>query len=278
MASTWAHEVDVEQPNIARVYDYLLRGGHNFEQDRELARKGLDLLPNLTDAAMFNRAFLFRAVRFCLEQGIRQFLDLGSGIPTVGNVHEVAHALQPEARVVYVDHEPVAVAHGEQLLREIPNANTILADICEPDSVFVHPSVRELLDFDEPIAVLMVAVLHSVSDEDDPARLVGRYREAMAPGSYLVLSHGTPDQGSERLRNYIKLYADTPNPVYQRSHERVSALLDGFEPVAPGLVWTPEWRPEDATDVPADPERGFCYAAVSKVKTGREAAEPSSVR
>lgn len=276
MTDTWAGEVDIEQPNIARVYDYLLRGAHNFEKDRELARKGLELLPNLADAARFNRAFLFRAVRFCLERGIRQFLDLGSGIPTVGNVHEVAHAIQPDARVVYVDNEPIAVKHGEQLLRDVPNAGTILADIREPAAVLAHPGVRELLDFDEPVAVLMVAVLHSVSDEDDPVGLVGRYREAMVPGSYLVLSHGTPDEGSESLRNYIQLYAETPNPVHQRSRERVSALLDGFDLVEPGLVWTPEWRPEDEADVPADPERGFCYAAVAQVPAGRVAAEPSS--
>lgn len=278
MMDTWAGEVDVEQPNIARVYDYLLRGAHNFEKDRELARKGLELLPNLADAARFNRAFLFRAVRFCMEQGIRQFLDLGSGIPTVGNVHEVAHDIQSDARVVYVDNEPIAVTHGEQLLRDVPNAETILADIRDPDAVLDHPRVRELIDFDEPVAVLMVAVLHSISDEDDPAGLVGRYREVMVPGSYLVLSHGTPDKSSESLRNYIQLYAETPNPVHQRSHERVSALLDGFDLVDPGLVWTPEWRPEDQGDVPADPERGFCYAAVVEVPGGGAATESSSSR
>lgn len=260
----WAAEVDVERPNIARVYDCLLGGAHNFEVDRQLAREGLELLPNLADAARFNRAFLFRAVRFCLQRGVRQFLDLGSGIPTAGNVHEVAHSSHPSARVVYVDNEPLAVTQSAALLQDEPNADVIQADVRRPDVVLRHPVVTGMFDFDEPIAVLMVAVLHSVSDEDDPAGLVARYREAMVPGSNLVLSHGTPDEGSEQLRRYIDLYEQSPNPVYQRPHAEVLALLDGFSLVPPGLVWTPLWQPGSPEDVPPDPQRGFGYAAVGE--------------
>lgn len=256
--------VDTERPNIARVYDRLLGGSHNFEVDRELAERGLRLLPNLRDAAVFNRAFLFRAVRFCLEQGIRQFLDLGSGIPTVGNVHEIVHAQHPSAPVVYVDNEPVAVEHAELLLRDNPYAEAIQADIRAPEVIRNHPATSELLDFDQPMALLMVAVLHSIPDADDPAGLVAHYRSMLAPGSFLVLSHGTPDRGSQRLRDYVELYRNTPNPVYQRTYEEIRAMLSESL-VEPGLVWTPEWRPEDPDDVPPDPERGFCYAAVERV-------------
>lgn len=262
----WSTAVDVARPNIARVYDYLLGGGHNFEVDRKLARRGLDLLPHLAEAARFNRGFLFRAVRFCLDRGIRQFLDLGSGIPTAGNVHEVAHAVDPRARVVYVDNELVAVAQSAALLQDEPNATAIEEDIRRPEAVLGHPAVAEMLDFDEPVAVLMVAVLHSVADRDDPAGLVARYRSAMAPGSYLVLSHGTPDRGGEQLHRYVELYEECPNRVHQRAHEEVLALFDGFLLVPPGLVWTQMWRSEFPEDLPPDPERGFCYAGVALKK------------
>jgi SAM-dependent methyltransferase len=260
----WSSEVDVARPNIARVYDYLLGGGHNFEVDRKFARRGLDLLPHLAEAARFNRGFLFRAVRFCLDRGIRQFLDLGSGIPTAGNVHEIAHAVDPRARVVYVDNELVAVAQSAALLEGEPNATAIEEDIRRPGAVLEHPAVAGMLDFDEPVAVLMVAVLHSLLDRDDPAGLIARYRSAMAPGSCLVLSHGTPDRGDEQLHRYIDLYEESPDSVHLRTHEEILALFDGFALVRPGLVWTQMWRSEFAENLPPDPERGFCYAGVGE--------------
>lgn len=259
----WSFEV--ARPNIARVYDYLLGGGHNFEADREFARRGIELLPHLAEAARFNRGFLFRAVRFCLDRGIRQFLDLGSGIPTAGNVHEVAHAVDPDARVVYVDNELVAVTQSAALLRDEPNATVVEEDVRRPEAVLAHPEVARMFDFDEPIAVLLVAVLHSVADEDDPPGLVARYRSAAAPGSCLALSHGTPDWGSEQLRRYVQLYREkSPSPVHQRSHDEILAMFDGFRLVPPGLVWTPLWRSEFPEDLPPDPERGFCYAGVGE--------------
>lgn len=257
-------EVDTERANIARVYDYLLGGAHNFQVDRELAEQGLRLLPNLEDAAQFNRAFLGRAVRYCLDQGVHQFLDLGSGVPTVGNVHEVAQRESPAARVVYVDNEPIAVAHAELLLTDNPAAGVIQADVRDPAGVLAHRLVRRMLDFDSPVAVLMVALLHSMSDEDDPAGIVASFRDAVVPGSYLVLSHGTPDRGSERLARYVDLYKDSQSPVFQRPYRQVAALFDGWELVAPGIVFTPEWRPEPGGEPVPDPERGFCYAGVAR--------------
>ncbi len=255
--------VDAHRPNIARVYDYLLGGAHNFAIDRELAEKGLALLPNLRDAARFNRAFLGRAVRFCLDRGVRQFLDLGSGVPTVGNVHEVAQRIVPEARVVYVDNEPVAVAHSEMMLAGNDRAGVVGADVRDPDEVLGHSVTRELLDFDKPVGVLMVALLHSIVDADDPAGLVARFRDAVPAGSWLVLSHGTADRGSDRLRQYRELYQDSPTPVVHRTHAEVEALFAGWELVEPGVVFTPEWRPEADDEPIPDPERGFCYAGVA---------------
>ncbi|HWC82077.1 MAG TPA: SAM-dependent methyltransferase [Pseudonocardiaceae bacterium] len=257
-------EVDITRANIARVYDFLLDGAHNFAIDRELAVKGLELLPNLRDAARFNRGFLNRAVRFCVEKGIRQFLDLGSGVPTVGNVHEVAQRMAPESRVVYVDNEPVAVSHSRMLLSRNETAGALLADVRDRDAVLGDPITRGLLDFDQPIAVLMVALLHSVSDADDPAGVVAGFQDAVVPGSYLVLSHGTADRGSDRLRQYRELYKDSQTPVFHRTHAEIEVLFGDWELLPPGLVFTPEWRPEPGSEPVPDPERGFCYAGVAR--------------
>jgi hypothetical protein len=255
--------VDTTRASIARVYDFLLDGAHNFEIDRTLAKKGLELLPNLKDAARFNRAFLRRAIEFCLANGISQFLDLGSGVPTVGNVHEVAQRGNPDARVVYVDNEPIAVSHSQLLLADNDRVTSILADVRDPEAVLAHPATQEMIDFSRPVAVLMVAVLHSVSDEAQPARIVARFRDAVVPGSHLVLSHGTPDRGSDALKHYVDLYKDSQSPVHQRPYEEVRALFDGWDLVDPGVVFTPEWRPEPQAEPVPDPERGFCYAGVA---------------
>jgi hypothetical protein len=256
-------DVDTSRASIARVYDYLLDGAHNFEVDRELARKGLELLPNLKDAARFNRAFLRRAIQFCLDQGVRQFLDLGSGVPTVGNVHDVAQRADPRCRVAYVDNEPIAVAHSELMLAGNPNADALLADVRTPESVLNHRVTKNMIDFSQPVAVLMVAVLHSVSDDADPAGIVAQFREAVVPGSYLVLSHGTPDKGSDALKHYVNLYKDSQSPVFQRPHHEIEALFNGWELQEPGVVFTPEWRPDPLEEHVPDPERGFCYAGVA---------------
>lgn len=256
-----AADIDLERPNAARVYDYLLGGGCNFVVDREFADKLLARVPEAETILRHNRAFLGRAVRFCVEQGIRQILDLGSGIPTVGNVHEIAQRAAPDCRVVYVDNEPVAVAHSELMLEHNGNADVVLADLLEVDAVLGSKPVRRLIDFSQPMAVILAAVLHFVPEEDNPYDVVARYVRAMAPGSFLVLSHGA-STGRERYRSIGQMYREIGSPAGGRTREQFETFLTGTEVVEPGVVWTSQWRPEFEHDDP--PEWALIYAAVGR--------------
>jgi hypothetical protein len=259
----WAPaSVDLDRPNAARVYDYLLGGACNFEPDRQFAEKLLATIPEARGVARLNRSFLRRAVRFCVANGIRQFLDIGSGIPTVGNVHEIAQREVPEARVVYVDHEPVAVAHSELILEDNDHAGAAQANLLDVDGVLGAEPVRRLLDLDQPIAVLMAAVLHFVPDSANPGAAVARYVDAVAPGSYLVLSHAAKVD-LQRSQDGWKMYNNTSTPGGPRTREQVIALMTGTELVEPGVVWLPEWRPEDLDDV-ENPALSLGYAAVGR--------------
>lgn len=261
----WAPEsIDLDRPNAARIYDYLLGGAANFEQDRAFAEKLLEVMPEARAAARLNRAFLRRAVRFCVEAGIRQFIDVGSGIPTAGNVHEIAQATAPDCRVLYVDSEPVAVTHSELILRGNANADAIRADLVEPEAILHSEAAERLIDFDQPLAVLMVAVLHFIPDSAEPHHAVARYIDAMATGSYLVLSHGVEIQRSERSAEVDRLYQRSANPGVRRSPDEVAAFFTGTELVEPGLVWTPQWRPESPDDVGKHPEASLIYAGVGR--------------
>jgi SAM-dependent methyltransferase len=235
--------IDLTRPNAARIYDYVLGGANNFGVDREFAKRLMAAVPDAPEQAHQNRSFLRRAVAYLTERGIRQFLDLGSGIPTVGNTHEVAQRIAPAARVLYVDNEAVAVAHSELILQGNPNADILRADITDPDFVLAHPRTRALLDFDQPIGVLMFASMHFVPDEADPAALVGRYRDATAPGSYLAMSHGTADNRPE-VTSAVSEYQQTANPVFLRTRPEVIRLFEGYELVEPGVVSGAVWRPE----------------------------------
>ncbi len=187
-------EVDPSQPSPARVYDYLLGGVNNFPADRAAAELMKSMAPELVDAAFANRGFHQRAAKWIAERGVRQFIDIGSGLPTVGNTHEVVRKVHPDARVVYVDNDPMVRLYGSHLLGADDRAAIVLADLRDPESVLGSDAVRGLIDFGEPVAVLTTAVLHFVSDEDDPAALVGRYTGPLAAGSYLAISHITADQ------------------------------------------------------------------------------------
>lgn len=257
-------DVDLSRPSAARVYDYYLGGAHNFAVDREMAEQAIGLWPDLPLIMQANRAFLRRAVGFCVDAGIRQFLDLGSGIPTVGNVHEVAQQAAPDARVVYVDNDPVAVAYSENILRGNERSAVVQADLRRPEQVVDSPGVRSLLDFDEPVAVMMVAVLHFVPDSDDPAAIIARYREMMAPGSFLVVSHASQDGQPGQADSHQDLYRRTATPMTMRSRSQVSALLEGFDVVEPGVVFFPQWRPVAPEDVDDNPERFTGLAAVGR--------------
>jgi hypothetical protein len=254
--------VDPELPNAARMYDYYLGGSHNFAADRAAAERAKAAMPFIIDAARANRFYLHRAVRFCVEEGIDQFLDLGSGIPTVGNVHESALALNPHARVAYVDNEPVTVASASALLENEPRATITMADIRDPDGVFAAPEVRDQLDLTRPVALLTVAVLHFLSDEEHPEGLAERYRARLAPGSLHVLSHATPDHDSSAAAGAADVYRSTANPITARTKARVAALFGDSELVEPGLVDATEWRPEDTV---GGQHRGF-WAGIGRIR------------
>jgi SAM-dependent methyltransferase len=260
--------IDVDTPSAARIYDYALGGAHNFAADRAAAAALFRALPE-GDAWMVaraNRAFLQRAVRYCCAQGIRQFLDLGSGIPTVGNVHEIAQQVDPACRVVYVDNDPVSVATTRHLLDGVPNTAIVDADIREPRAVLGAEETR-LLDFGQPLAVMMVAVLHYVSHEDDAQRIVMEYRSVLAPGSFLVVSHTTDDPRPEVAAAIKKIFDETATPITHRDRDEVTGFFDGLELVEPGVVWTPEWRPDDESGPGYEyPERSATFAGVGRAR------------
>ncbi|HEX3593196.1 MAG TPA: SAM-dependent methyltransferase [Pseudonocardiaceae bacterium] len=236
-------DVDLSRANAARVYDYVLGGANNFEVDREFAKELLTRLPDAQSLAQENRGFLRRTVTHLAEQGVGQFIDLGSGIPTVGNTHEVVQCVNPGAKVVYVDNEPVAVAHSELILQDNENAAILRGDVRDVGAVLSHEVTKRLIDFDEPVAVLAFAVLHFVSDEQDPYRLVARYRDVTVPGSYLVVSHVTRD-GRPETDYLVEQYRRSANPVTERTRAEVERFFAGYDLVEPGVVFTREWRPE----------------------------------
>jgi S-adenosyl methyltransferase len=254
---SWAPaELDLELPNAARIYDYLLGGAANFKQDREFADNLLAVLPEARRAAQLNRAFLRRAVRFCVESGIRQFLDIGSGIPTEGNVHEIAQEIAPETTVLYVDNEKVAVTHAQAMLGDDPRTACLHADLTDPDTVLGSAEAARLLDFDKPIAVMMLAVLHFVLDSAQPHEAVARYVAAMPSGSALVLSHGR--MSDRRVQRVSEQYQRSSNPGVDRGWPDIIRFFDGTELVEPGLVWAPLWRPEFADDDEPPESSLFC--------------------
>ncbi len=262
---SWAPDgVDIDRPSQARVYDYLLGGSHNFAVDRELAHRAIAVMPDVAIQAQANRAFLHRAVRYLVDAGVRQFLDIGSGIPTLGNVHEVAQRAAPESRVVYVDLEPVAVAHSRQILAGNPRAVAIQEDLRHPDAILRHPEVRGLLDLDQPIALLLLAVLHAIPDEADPAGIVARIGERLPSGSYLAIAHGTNDSLPDVVNRLVELSKGVDNPMTPRPRAAVEAMFAGFALVPPGLVWAPQWHPESPDDVGDHPERAGNYVGVAR--------------
>ncbi|HEX7302198.1 SAM-dependent methyltransferase [Lentzea sp.] len=263
----WAPgDVDLERPSIARVYDYWLGGAHNFAVDRAVAERTLEAMPDLRGVVLHHRAFLRRVVRHLLRRGVRQFLDLGSGIPTVGNVHEIAQHADPGARVVYVDVDPVAVAHSRSLLSGNGRVGVLQADVRDFGGVLGSPEVSELLDFDEPVAVLMIALLHFVSDEEDPRGVVAGYRDHLAPGSFLAVSHAgyDGDEESAASREARKIYDDDVTPMTLRGRAELTRLFDGFSLVEPGVVRVPAWRPESPDDVPEPDGRFPGFAALGR--------------
>lgn len=249
---------------MARVYDYYLGGSHNFAADRALGQRVVDAFPLLPMILQENRAFLRRAVRFCVQSGVRQFLDIGSGIPTVGNVHEVAQEADAGARIVYADIDPVAVAHSRVLLEGNDLATVVQADVREPEELLAHPQVTGTLDFDQPIAVLLVSLLHFFPDDDEVRAIIAALRTPLASGSMLAISHASGDFLPENGRQAAEHYARAGMPIRFRSKDEIAALFEGFELVEPGVALFSLWRPDSPDDVIEDPQRLSAYAAVGR--------------
>ncbi|MGW2250337.1 SAM-dependent methyltransferase [Kitasatospora sp. NPDC001660] len=261
--ASWVPEgTDLDKPNAARVYDYYLGGSHNFEADREMARKAIALWPELPQIMRSNRAFLRRAVTFLAERGITRFLDIGSGIPTFGAVHEIARTIHPGAQVVYVDRDPVAAAHSRLMLQDDPLSEVVQADLRDVDDLLARPEVAGLLAAREPVGVLLVAVAHFVSDDEDPWKLIATVRDALPAGSALALSHASSEGRPDQAEDHQKLYRMTPTPLTMRTREQVTAMLAGFELVEPGVVYLPQWRPDQPESVGEHPERMSGVAGV----------------
>jgi SAM-dependent methyltransferase len=254
--------VDPYTPNVARMYDYLLGGKDNYAADRDAVEKIVAIMPHAPRWVRDNRRFLGRAVRFLSEAGIRQFVDFGTGLPTGDNVHEVAERVAPGCRVVYVDVDPVVVSHGRALLSEDERTTVIRADLRHPEDVFADREIRGLIDFDRPVAVLLVAVLQFIADDREASQVIRRLGEALAPGSHLVISHITADETPPEVASEGRhIYAGTSiGSITPRTYERVLALLDGWELIEPGLVDAARWRIDGLVRVPV----GFLAAVARK--------------
>ncbi|MEM8534502.1 MAG: SAM-dependent methyltransferase [Chloroflexota bacterium] len=242
-----------DKPSPARMYDYYLGGKHNFEIDRQAAKQVIAFYPDMPYAAKSNRAFLRRVVSFLSSQGINQFLDLGSGIPTEGNVHEVAQAVNPQARTVYVEIDPVAVAYSQQILEGQKNVVSVVGDVREPDTILNHSEIRSLIDFKQPVAVLMVAMLHFITNDAELYRIVRAFRDAVSPGSYLVITHSCYFEGVKSDPTVDKvesIYSKAMEGLKIRTRDEVLPCFEGVELVEPGFVDTVIWRPEEPQSHP----------------------------
>ncbi|MEV4733296.1 SAM-dependent methyltransferase [Saccharopolyspora sp. NPDC049426] len=235
--------LDLDRPSDARVHDYLLGGGSNFAADRALARRILAQAPYARLEALAARNCLRRMMRTCLDQGIRQFLDLGSGIPIAGSPHEIAAEADPAARVVYVDNEQIAATQGQLLLAGSETAAMVHADVRDPESVLAAEETRRLLDFDQPVAVLMLGVLHQFGEHHQPAEVIRHYTGALAPGSLLALSHFTDEFAPKPAHDILAVLPDCPPPA-MRDRATVLSFLGDAEPLEPGAVPVADWRPE----------------------------------
>jgi hypothetical protein len=258
--------IDTTKANVARVYDYWLGGDHNFQADRDLARTIIALDPNIRTTMRANRAFLGRVVRFLAGQvGIRQFLDIGSGIPTENAVHQVAQETAPGSRVVYVDNDDVAVAHSRLLLAGNPDAAVIQGDLREPVKILADPETQLLLDFTQPVAVFLVAVMHFLPDTGQAADIVATLRDALAPGSYLVICHACRDEQPNLATSFETVYnSRVTAQLTMRNRDEITRLCDGFTLLEPGLVWIPQWRPDSPDDVPEDPSKYWALVGVGR--------------
>lgn len=255
--------IGAHTPNVARMYDYLLSGKDNFQVDREAAKELLQAVPDASVAAWDNRQFLGQAVRFLAKDaGIRQFIDIGTGLPTRGNVHGIAQQCIAEPHVAYIDNDPVVLSHARALLAQQPAVVAVEGDLRAPMEILANPEVQALITFDEPIAVLLVAILHFIRDEENPYGIVKQLKEAMPRGSYLVLSHVTGDHLPPTAADRADaLYRQTNAPGIIRSRDAIEHFFDGLQLIPPGLVNVASWR---ADWLVTGPGRTIIYAGVGR--------------
>lgn len=247
-------DLPLDKPSPSRIYDCLLGGFHNLEIDRVVVEKLLENVPDLRLMALANRAFLRRVVRYLLSEGIDQFLDVGSGIPTAGNVHELVHAANPEAHVVYVDIDPVAVAHSNAILLDNPKATAMRADACDIEDLIQMPEVRRLIDFNRPLAVLFLSLLHYIVEDEKAYHITRVVTQNVCAGSFIAISHPARDavrQEIDESRDTFRKASNTKN----RTIEEITRFFNGFEIVEPGLVYIPNWHPEGPDDLYLDNPR-----------------------
>lgn len=264
-------DVDPARPAPARIYDYLLSGENNFQSDRDAAKRIMALVPEIKDCAWANRSFHQRAARWIAERGIRQFIDVGSGLPTAGNTHDVVRSVDTSCRVVYVDNDPMVRARSAQLLAGTSGVKVILGDLRDPGRLLADPGLRELIDFTVPVGLLMTAVVHFVADESDPWGLVRRYMAALAPGSYLALSHLTSDHKPPRaVHEFRRVFNRATEQMHFRSKPEVERLFEGLDmvsahdPEAPGrLCYVGDWAAEDPAMADSDGSR-WLYCGVAR--------------
>jgi hypothetical protein len=255
-----------EKYNIARYYDYLLGGYHNFAVDRKMGDIVIKICPDIRMGALANRAFLRRAVKFLSQQGVDQFLDLGSGIPTSGNVHEIAQKINPSARVMYVDNDQVAVIHSQAILRGDSNVSILQEDIRNLDKILDHPDFNALIDLHRPLGVLMLSVLHFVNNEGDLQRILQVLKDRLVSGSFIVISHYSLEGALAEIIAQLNLLSQSgTSNSRSRTRAETVRLFDGFELVEPGVVYTPLWHPESPEDILVEePERALAFAGVGR--------------
>ena len=260
----WRTNFRPDIPSAARIYDYLLGGKDNYPADRAAAESMIAQLPNVRLAVQWNRAFLRRVVRYLVgEAGLRQIVDIGAGLPTAGNTHEIALDASPDAKVVYVDHDPVVLAHARNMLQGIPHAAIIEQDLLEPDAILADPVLRGMIDFTEPVAFLYLSILHFVSDEADPAGIIARLLRPFPSGSYVAISHATPDTVPE-VSDVERVFDEATEQAHVRTRASIAKLVEGMEIIEPGLAWPPEWRPDPGDEIPVNAAESYYCVVVAR--------------
>jgi hypothetical protein len=260
----WRTTFRPDIPSAARVYDYLLGGKDHYPADRAVAEQMIAQLPNVRLAVQWNRAFLRRVVRYLITvAGIRQIIDIGAGLPTVGNTHEIARDTSPDTKVVYVDHDPVVLTHARQMLHHDTRTAIINQDLLSPAAILADPVLREMIDFTQPVAILLLSILHFVPDEADPAGIIAQLLAPFPAGSQVAISHATPDTVPE-VSEVQRVFDEATEQAHVRSRSEITKLVAGLDILEPGLVWPPEWRPDPSDEIPANAAESYYCVVVAR--------------